>query len=129
MTRISLQGSCGWDSENSGQCIYCRLRFDGLLKFYCQTSLLGFYQLCKYTSPIFTTWQRGCPAAPRPHSFLAVGMLASCQPQAFAFLWIPLTSVTPRILLQTSNGDFLALVTRIFRDRLFAPSTWQSIEI
>lgn len=33
-------------------------------------------------------------------------MLASRQPQAFAFLWIPLTSVTPKILLQTSNGDF-----------------------
>lgn len=33
-------------------------------------------------------------------------MPASRQPQAFAFLWIPLTSVTPRILLQTSNGDF-----------------------
>lgn len=33
-------------------------------------------------------------------------MLASRQPQAFTFLWIPLTLVTPRILLQTSNGDF-----------------------
>ena len=33
-------------------------------------------------------------------------MLASRQPQAFTFLWIPLTLVTSRILLQTSNGDF-----------------------
>lgn len=32
--------------------------------------------------------------------------LASCQPQASRFLWIPLTSVTPIILLQASSGDF-----------------------
>lgn len=75
------------------------------VKFYCQTSLLGFYQLVSALTLTFMTWQRGCPSVPWPHSFLAVGMLASRQSQTFRSLWIPLTSVTPMILLQASYGD------------------------
>lgn len=55
---------------------------------------------------IFMARHRGYASTPRSCSFLAVGMLALHQLQAFGFLYIPLSSITFMILLQTSYADF-----------------------
>ena len=80
-------------------------RFDGPLSSTARLPRWVFISCVSALALTFMTWQRGCPSVPWPHSFLAVGMLASRQSQTFRFLWIPLTSVTPTILLQASYGD------------------------
>lgn len=82
------------------------LWFDRPLSFIARPPCWVFIICVSALTLIFMTWHRGYASTPQSHCFLAVGMLASHQPQAFRFFWIPLSSTILLILLQSSYGDF-----------------------